>query len=114
MMCNCESVRHFSLEESPDYPDIPRDGHAYLKAEAGSAVVAYLGAICDECSQHPNCPTGTKPETASKPVEDWADHKAAEVVTHFGTRVDSRPIIAAALRDAYTRGYGVAASAVAS
>jgi hypothetical protein len=43
--------------------------------------------------------------------EDWADHKAAEVTTHFGTQVDPRPLIAAALRDAYARGYGVAAVA---
>ena len=48
--CNCEHVRHPGAGLDDDYPDIPRNGHPYLNAYAGEAVMPWLGRVCDACA----------------------------------------------------------------
>lgn len=50
--CNCEHVRHFPVGAPYDLPqwrDIPRNGHAYTQAHAGTTDTI-VGPVCDACA----------------------------------------------------------------
>lgn len=48
--CNCENIRHFSVEVDSRWPELARDGHPYLGVEAGENTIMFLGPICDDCN----------------------------------------------------------------
>lgn len=47
--CGCEHAKHFPLEDVPEFPEVPRNGHSYLGALAGEQSSPYVGCVCDRC-----------------------------------------------------------------
>lgn len=48
--CNCESVHHYTVEDVPDHPEYPRDGHPFMAVPAGSRRAWGVGEVCDDCA----------------------------------------------------------------